>query len=142
MTAFTSEAISAVNRLTLKLATTRGFVMTSIILLRSIFAVKTTSEASGISTTRLKRLSVTPIDKPNPGIILTFFFITNRSLLLIDTVENAAVSEVLFVSCVPASEVVNGYEVKAEVEDIAEFCEYLFVRGTVEILSCDTLSFF
>ena len=101
MTAFTSEAISAVNRLTLKLATTRGFVMTSIILLRSIFAVKTTSEASGISTTRLRRLSVTPIDKPNPGIILTFFFITNRSLLLIDTVENAAVSEVLFVSCVP-----------------------------------------
>ena len=64
-----------VSRLTPKLATTRGRVMTFIISVKSIFAVNITSDASGIRTMMLSSASVMPIEIPNPGIMRLLFFI-------------------------------------------------------------------
>ena len=74
MTALTSAAAKAVERLTQQLDSTRGRVMILKNSAGESLAAKTTSEHSGISTTRLRMVIVTPKDSPKPGMMLCRLF--------------------------------------------------------------------
>ena len=72
ITALISDATNAVTKLTLKLDKTLSRVIVSMISLKLICAENTTSDASGISTTTLKIVSVMPVVRPKPGMTLLF----------------------------------------------------------------------
>ena len=106
ITAFIADAMKAVKKLTLKLARTLGFVITSIISPKLKLAVNTINDANGIITIILNIVRVTPIESPKPGITLLFLLlILHHLFFLINFIKHSTIGKMLFLYGVPTTEI-------------------------------------
>ena len=100
------EVISHVKKLTLKLARTLGFVITSIISPKLKLAVNTINDANGIITIILNIVRVTPIEIPKPGITLLFLLlILHHLFFLINFIKHSTIGKMLFLYGIPTTEI-------------------------------------